>query len=164
MNTVYLALGTNIGNRTANLELVHRLISQRIGIVLKESSTYQTAPWGVEEQQEDYYNQVFCVKTSLDPMEVWHQCQVIEKKMGRLKTKQWAPRIIDIDILFFNDLVLMEEELKIPHPRLHERNFVLKPMCEIANEWKHPILGQTIEELLGACADELPAVALNLVH
>lgn len=161
MNTVYLSIGTNMGNRAANLELVHSLISRNIGIVSKESSIYETAAWGVENQ-EDYYNQVLCVKTALEPTVLLHKCQVIEQKMGRVRMLKWEPRIIDIDILFFNDLVLQEKELKIPHPLLQERNFVLKPLCEIAMEWKHPELNKTVQELLEICTDDTSAVLLEL--
>lgn len=161
MNTVYLSIGTNMGNRTANLELVHSLISRNIGIVSKESSIYETEAWGVENQ-ENYYNQVLCVKTSLEPALLLHKCQVIEQKMGRIREQKWEPRVIDIDLLFFNALVIDEKDLKIPHPLLQERNFVLKPLCEIAKEWTHPVLAKTVQELLEICTDESSAVLLEL--
>lgn len=160
MNTVYLSIGTNMGNRAANLELVHSLISRNIGIVSKESSIYETEPWGVDNQ-ENYYNQVLCVKTALEPAVLLHKCQVIEQKMGRIRMLKWEPRVIDIDILFFNQLVLREEGLEIPHPLLQERNFVLKPLCDIAKEWTHPVLNKTVQELLEICTDETSAVLLE---
>lgn len=149
-----------MGNRAANLELVHSLISRKIGIVSKESSIYETEPWGVENQA-NFYNQVLCVKTSLEPTLLLHKCHVIEQKMGRVRELKWEPRVIDIDILFFNELVLQEEDLKIPHPLLQERNFVLRPLCEIAKEWRHPVLDKTVQELLEICTDDTSAVLLE---
>lgn len=161
MNTVYLSIGTNMGNRAANLELVHSLISRNVGIVSKESSVYEAEPWGVTDQ-ENYYNQVLCVKTALEPVDLLRKCQVMEQKMGRVRLLKWEARIMDIDILFFNDLVIQEEALKIPHPLLQERNFVLKPLCEIAKNWRHPVLNKTAQELLEICTDETSAVLLEL--
>ena len=149
-----------MGNRIANLELVHSLISRNIGIISKESNIYETEPWEVENQ-ENYYNQVLCVKTVLEPAFLLHKCQVIEQKMGRVRGLKWEPRIIDIDILFFNDLVIQEKDLEIPHPLLQERNFVLKPLCEIATEWIHPVLDKTVQELLEICTDNTSAVLLE---
>ncbi|WMX12469.1 2-amino-4-hydroxy-6-hydroxymethyldihydropteridine diphosphokinase [Aureispira sp. CCB-E] len=161
MNTVYLSIGTNMGNRAANLELVHSLISRNIGIVAKESNIYETEPWGVEGQ-ENYYNQVLCVKTALEPAVLLHKCQVIEQKMGRSRIVKWEPRVMDIDILFFNDLVVKEEGLEIPHPLLQERNFVLKPLAELTTDWVHPILNKNVQELLEACTDKASVVLLEL--
>ena len=150
-----------MGNRMANLELVHSLISRNVGIVSKESNIYETEPWGVEDQ-ENYYNQVLCVKTALEPAVLLQKCQVMEQKMGRIRGLKWEPRVIDIDILFFNELVMKEKDLEIPHPLLQERNFVLKPLCEIAREWMHPVLEKTIQELLEICTDDTSAVLLEL--
>lgn len=164
MNTVYLALGTNLGNRAANLEVVHQLISSNIGIVSKESTIYETAAWGVEGGQPVYWNQVLCIKTILEPLKLLEKCQLIEKKMGRIRTIKWAPRIMDIDILFFNDRVIKGEALEVPHPLLQERNFVLVPLCEIAGDLMHPVLEKNITELRQNCGDELPITPLKLAH
>lgn len=154
MNLTYLAIGTNIGNRGANLELAISAINRLVGVVEVQSSTYQTAAWGLEHQA-DFYNQVLCVKTELEPIFLLKECQEIEKKMGRVRKENWGPRVIDIDILFFNDSTIKSTRLTIPHPLLQDRNFVLVPLCEIAEDRVHPVFQKKMVTLLRECKDEL---------
>jgi len=154
VNLIYLAIGTNIGNRAANLELAISSIQASVGVVELQSSIYQTAAWGLENQA-DFYNQVICVKTELEPIVLLEECQEIEKTMGRVRKENWGPRVIDIDVLFFNDKTIKNTRLTIPHPYLQDRNFVLVPLCEIAEDWIHPIFQKKIVTLLEECQDEL---------
>lgn len=152
MNELYLGLGSNEGNRGANLALVLRLLRKRLGLVVKESKIYETAAWG-KTDEPNYYNQVVVVKTTLPVLEAFKECQIIEQKMGRVRQEKWEARVIDVDLLYFNEEVMNGPELTLPHALLPERNFVLYPLVEIAPEKKHPVLGKTQAELLEACTD-----------
>jgi 2-amino-4-hydroxy-6-hydroxymethyldihydropteridine diphosphokinase len=154
MNELYLGLGSNEGNRAVNLALVLRLLSRRIGLVTKESTVYETEAWGKTDERP-YYNQVVLVKTTLSALNAFRECQIIEQKMGRVRKNKWGARIMDIDVLYFNDEVVNSEELTIPHALLTERRFVLTPLVEVAPQKKHPVLGKTQSELLEACTDAL---------
>lgn len=162
MNDLLIGLGSNEGNRTANLALAHRLLSRNIGIVLRESSVYETTPWGGVEQAP-YYNQVLWVKTVLSLEDAFRKCQILEQKMGRQRQEQWGPRIIDVDVLYYNQEQVSTTTLTVPHRHLHERRFVLQPLCEIAPDYHHPVLNQTTEQLLAACTDELSVHLLQQV-
>lgn len=161
MNKIYLGLGSNIGDRTANLELAAALVKEKIGGVVKASAIYQTAAWGLENQA-DFYNQVLCINTKLEPLDLLEHCQWIEQKLGRIRKENWGPRRIDIDILFFNNEIIQHETLTIPHPYMQDRNFVLLPFCEIAPEWLHPVFSKTMRLLLEECSDELAVQQLEL--
>ena len=154
MKELYLGIGTNEGNRTANLALVRRLLRRRVGLIIKESSIYQTAAWG-KEDQEDYYNQVLLVKTNLPLLEAFRECQIIEQKMGRIRNEQWAARIIDVDLLYFEEETADSEGLILPHALMTKRRFVLAPLAEVAPQKVHPILKKTSLELLEECTDTL---------
>lgn len=154
MNKVFLGIGTNLGNRSANLKEALTKIDEIIGRVSVASSVYETEPWGFMAE-EQFYNMVTEVETQLSPSGVLGSILMIETLLGRVRTgKLYTSRNIDIDILFYNDLVMNEEALKIPHPYLHERKFVLVPLYEIAPEFKHPVMNKTIAELLGLCNDK----------
>ena len=153
MNEVYLQLGSNIGDRLDNLDQSIKNISERIGNVLEKSSVYESTPWGVENQR-NFLNQVIFVKSNFDPYTILDLVLQIEKDMGRIRIEKWGERIIDIDILFIDDLIIESENLCIPHEFIAKRKFVLQPMCEIARAFIHPKLNKTISQLLEECIDE----------
>ena len=147
-HTVYLALGSNMGNRAANLKAaVDNLTPQ---VVLKQkSSVYETPPWGFADQPM-FLNQVLKAETYLEPEPLLHHLKRLEVVLGRVPSFDNGPRLIDIDILFFDDLILDSPALKLPHPHLHERAFVLVPLAEIAPDLVHPVLNKSIKDLLRA--------------
>ena len=154
MNKVYLLLGSNQQNPQKQLLLAQKNIAKNIGGIKRKSFIYQTAAWG-NTRQPDFLNQVIVVETKLTAAQTMQTILAIEKKMGRVRTKKNAPRIIDIDILFFNKEIIHTKDLDIPHPRLQERNFVLIPLNQLSPNLKHPVLNKTIKELLKTSADTL---------
>lgn len=159
MNTAILLIGGNLGDREANLSKAVQLI-RKIADVKKISALYQTAPWGSVEQP-DYLNQALLISTSLDALTLLHTLLDIEREIGRIRQEKWGSRVIDIDLIFFNSDIISSPELKVPHPRLHLRNFVLIPLKEIVPGYIHPVFNQTVEQLAAACIDELPARKLD---
>lgn len=156
-------MGTNLGDRQANLQRAIVEIEQNIGSILDCSSVYETEPWGVTDQPS-FYNQVLKVATSLDPLQLLTATLAIEKEMGRVRTGRYGARIIDIDILFFEDLVIETAQLTIPHPRITERNFVLAPLAEIAPDLVHPMSHQTISAIWDAGNDQLGVKKIHSVE
>lgn len=154
MKQVYLLIGGNLGNRTENLAQARDLINARCGVIHSASSLYETAAWG-KIPQPDYLNQVLLLETRLSPQELLSGILAIEKELGRYRNARYGPRTIDIDILFYEDMILHQENLQIPHPRIAERRFVLTPLHEIAPAFIHPELKKTISWLLENCPDEL---------
>ena len=148
MEKVFIGLGGNVGNVSENFDTAIEKIKELIGPVIKQSSLYKTEPWG-NKNQDDFLNQVVCVETNLKPGKVLNNILAIEKIMGRNRNKdnQFAPRTIDIDILLYGDKIINRNNLIIPHPRLHLRNFVLTPLMEIAPDLMHPILNKKIKDL-----------------
>lgn len=149
MTKVYLGLGTNMGDKEANLRTAVRLINDWIGKVTSLSSFYRTAPWGFVSDN-DFLNATACSETLLDPLEVLHLTQAIEKEMGRTTKSvegMYSDRPIDIDLLMYDDTVMQTPELTLPHPLMGERSFVMDPLAEIAGEVMHPVSGLTMEEM-----------------
>ncbi|MFL7869398.1 MAG: 2-amino-4-hydroxy-6-hydroxymethyldihydropteridine diphosphokinase [Anaerolineales bacterium] len=145
-HTVYIALGTNLGNRLANLRAAIQAMPPEIQ-VLAESHVYETPPWGYEEQPA-FLNMVIKAETKLEPEPLLKRLKQLEVELGREQNFRWGPRLIDLDILFYDDLVLDSPPLVIPHPRLHERAFVLVPLADIAPNYIHPVLDRPVRELL----------------
>ena len=152
MNTVFLQLGSNMGDRDAYLKNANKLIAEEIGAIQKKSKIYESVPWGVENQN-NYLNQVLEIKSEFLAEEVLEKVLQIEDKIGRIRNEKWGERIIDIDILFFNDLIVEKEGICIPHIHLHNRKFVLIPLNEIAPVFVHPKYNKTIGDLLADCKD-----------
>ena len=152
MNIVFLQLGSNLGDRELLLKDAITAIENRIGDVVKFSKIYESAPWRVEGQ-ENYLNQILKVRSTLLANEVLSIVLDIEKQLGRIRLEKWGERLIDIDIIFYNDSIIETPELCVPHKHLHERMFVLTPLHNIAPEMVHPKYNKTIEELLNMCRD-----------
>lgn len=163
MNSLFLITGGNIGNRKQNLQLAAQHIEQRIGNIRKSSSLYETAAWG-NTNQPSFYNQVHIVATTLNVQQTMATILKIEKEMGRIRTVKNAARIIDIDILFFNDAIINTGSIIIPHKEIPNRRFVLMPLNELAPDWIHPALKKNMDELLSACEDELAVAALSITN
>ncbi|WP_237040116.1 2-amino-4-hydroxy-6-hydroxymethyldihydropteridine diphosphokinase [Phocaeicola faecalis] len=143
---VYLGLGTNLGDKEANLHAAVQQINMRIGKVTSLSAFYVTAPWGFSSGHS-FLNAACCVETSLSPFGVLEETQSIERDLGRTKKSvdgNYSDRLIDIDILLYGDLILNTPTLTLPHPLMHERLFVMEPLAEIAPKVVHPVLKQTI--------------------
>ena len=154
MSGIYLLLGSNIGRRLKNLDRAKELIVSNGITIKKESQIYETAAWG-NEDQEAFLNQVIEVETKKSPQRLLQITQLIETEMGRVRYEKWGKRLIDIDILYFDDLIFQENDLSLPHPGIADRRFTLVPLVEIASEMVHPVLEKTQAELLSVCEDQL---------
>ena len=147
MATAYIGIGSNLGNRHENCLRAIELLQRKQVIATKLSSLYETEPWGMKDQPR-FINMAIQIETSLEPSELLTVLKEIEKEIGREKSSKWEPRTIDLDILLFDDIILNEDNLTIPHPLMHERDFVLRPLCEIAPDIHHPLLKLSICELM----------------
>ncbi|HKI55195.1 MAG TPA: 2-amino-4-hydroxy-6-hydroxymethyldihydropteridine diphosphokinase [Anaerolineales bacterium] len=146
---VYLSLGTNLGNRAANLKEAISSLPPQMNVKAR-SKVYETPPWGYTDQ-DNFLNQVVKAATYLEPEKLLKHIKRLEVAMGRKASFRYGPRLIDIDILFYDDVVLETSSLTIPHPDLHERGFVLLPMMDIAPDFVHPLKKKSIRELVGFC-------------
>ncbi len=160
MTETYLLLGTNLGEKLKNLEQAVSLLNANGVSVVECSGIYETEAWGVEDQPS-FLNQVILSQTDLSPHKLLKLINKIESEMGRVRHEKWKERLIDIDILYFGDSVLLEKDLKIPHPEIHNRRFTLMPIVEIAPQLLHPILGKTQVDLLNECSDPLKATLVR---
>lgn len=150
----YLSLGSNLGDRFQYLQFAQQKIEQFIGICTKKSSIYESLPWG-KTDQACFLNQVLEVETKLLPLSVLENCLAIENQLGRQRIEKWGTRTIDIDVLLYEQAQIDLPTLKIPHPYLAQRRFVLEPFCEIAPNIMHPTLQQNMANLLQNCPDML---------
>lgn len=149
-NKVYLALGSNVGNGKELIERAYMLLQERVGIITHKSALYTTMPEGFESNNL-FTNSAICLQTTHSAIDVLHLTQQIEKELGRMHKSvnlQYTDRSMDIDILYYNLEQINQEDLIVPHPRMHTRRFVLEPLCEIAPTLKHPIIGKNTQYLL----------------
>lgn len=154
MHTAYLLIGGNMGNRAVYLQQAIENIGKYCGDIVLQSSVYETAAWGVTDQPS-FYNQALALHTNFEPEALMKQLLAIEETMGRKRVQKMGPRIIDLDILLIDDLVVSTGLLTLPHPALPFRRFALLPLAEIAPALVHPVLQKTIPQLLSACTDNL---------
>jgi 2-amino-4-hydroxy-6-hydroxymethyldihydropteridine diphosphokinase len=161
-NNIVLLLGGNIGDTRGYLRNALTLLEQYMGFITHQSYFYKTASWGYNS--DDFINIGLVIETSKSAEECLIITQDIEDELGRIKEETsdaYSDRTLDIDIIFYNNLVLKSEKLTIPHPRMHERNFVLQPLAEMIPEFEHPVLKKTISELTKNCTDTSKATLLN---
>ena len=160
MNKIYLLTGGNIGDRKKNVETAAALIQKEIGSIVGSSKIYETEAWGITNQAS-FYNQVLFIESKFSAKEILQKILKIEEEMGRVRTIKNAARLIDIDILFFNDEVIHEPNLNVPHAEMVNRRFVLTPLNELAPNLVHPVLNKSIHYLLANCKDELKVTATS---
>jgi 2-amino-4-hydroxy-6-hydroxymethyldihydropteridine diphosphokinase len=154
MKRAYLLLGSNEGDREQWLRDAIIQVVTTCGTVIRMSSIYSTAAWGLEDQP-DFLNMTLAIDTNLSPTGLLAAIQQIEKNLGRQRDVKWGQRTLDVDILFYGDEVIALPDLKVPHPSLQERRFALEPLCEIAPTLVHPLLKKNISQLLDECRDPL---------
>ncbi len=148
MTKVYVGLGSNLGNRRENLVNAINRIGANAGIQVKDKSDFfETAPVG-GPPQPDYVNCAIELETEIEPQTLLKEFNKIERELGRKPGVRWGPRIVDLDILLYGDRIVNDHNLKIPHERMHERAFVLEPLCDISPDIKHPVLRVNVSELL----------------
>jgi len=155
---VHIGIGSNLGERADNCQKAIELLRGKAIIIRKISSLYETEPWGIEEQPK-FINLAIEVETTLSPHALLSILKDIENKIGRVKTLKWGPRTIDLDILFYGDEIINLDDIQIPHKLLHQRDFVLLPLIEIAPDKIHPVLKKTIKQLMEEFKD-----AQNIKH
>ena len=161
MATTYILLGTNLGNKTQNLQTATQMLIGKVGTLQQSSAIYETMPWGVEDQPI-FYNQVLAIDTNLEVNNLLEVTQSIEVTMGRQKYRKWGERLIDIDILYYDQVILENEHLNVPHSQIPNRRFTLIPLVEIAPDLQHPILKLTQTQLLEQCPDKLEVKKVEL--
>jgi 2-amino-4-hydroxy-6-hydroxymethyldihydropteridine diphosphokinase len=165
MNGIILLLGTNLGDRILNLSRAVRLLEKGNVKIVRNSSIYETEPFGIRSQPW-FLNMVLEIKSPLTPLDLLDTCLGIENQMGRIRKEKWGERLIDIDILYYNNQVIQSERLAVPHPGIPDRKFCLLPLCEHWAEWEHPVLNCNQQELLNKTEDKLHCqkTHLSLYH
>ncbi|MFT6337937.1 MAG: 2-amino-4-hydroxy-6-hydroxymethyldihydropteridine diphosphokinase [Saprospiraceae bacterium] len=161
MGKCHLHLGSNQGDRKVQLARAIQMIEESIGPVLSSSAMYETDAWG-KIDQNDFINIALEVEHYMTPNQLLKTVNKIEDQIGRIRLERWGPRLIDIDIIFIEDIVIDTEKLTIPHRLMHKRNFVLYPMVEIAAEFIHPVLNEYLSSILEDCEDETEVRRIKL--
>jgi len=161
MNKAYLLIGGNEGDRLSFLKQAREYISVLLGEIIEQSGIYETAAWG-KTNQPNFLNQVLLIETSLAAEVLMSNILIIERKMGRVRNEKYGARTIDIDILFYNEEIINLPDLKIPHPEIQNRKFVLVPMNEIAAQFIHPLFKKNIQTLLNECRDMLDVKKMGI--
>jgi 2-amino-4-hydroxy-6-hydroxymethyldihydropteridine diphosphokinase len=151
--TALIGTGSNLGDREQQLRQALQWTAEEVGEIVRTSALYQTSPWG-NIDQPDYLNQVWQIRTSLEPFRLMEKLLELEKRAKRERKEKWGARTLDLDLLFYEDYIIRTDALELPHPRLHLRNFVLIPLEEIAPEWEHPVFKKTIAQLREESQDE----------
>jgi 2-amino-4-hydroxy-6-hydroxymethyldihydropteridine diphosphokinase len=162
MDGKYLLLGSNLGNRLANLQRAIKLLKQKGIFTERTSSVYESEPWGIHEQ-DWFLNAVLEIESSLGPEQLLQSLLDVEKTMGRVRQIKWGPRLIDIDILYMDDHISNSDMLRLPHPGIPGRRFTLMPLVELIPDKKHPLSGATQVELLVQCEDPLKCVKSEMI-
>lgn len=158
-STTVILLGTNLGNKGSMLDQAKKSIQNKVGDLVKISSVYETAAWG-NTDQPSFLNCILQVSTHLSPADLLNSLLTIEADLGRIREKKWAPRTIDLDILYYEKEIISSNNLIIPHPQIQNRRFTLVPLCEILPDFIHPVLGLSNLELLSACLDQSDVVKI----
>jgi 2-amino-4-hydroxy-6-hydroxymethyldihydropteridine diphosphokinase len=159
-SSAVILLGTNLGDKLSMLESAKKSIQNKIGDITKSSSIYETAAWG-NTNQPSFLNCIVQVFTDFSPQILLEKLLNIEAEMGRIRLEKWAPRTIDLDILYYNNEVISNENLIIPHPQIQNRRFTLLPLFEILPDFIHPVLGISNLDLLSICEDSSEVVKYN---
>ncbi|MGQ7867895.1 2-amino-4-hydroxy-6-hydroxymethyldihydropteridine diphosphokinase [Sunxiuqinia sp. sy24] len=161
MAKVFLLLGGNLGNKKMIFNQAVALLEASVGQIVQQSSIYETEPWGFESD-DLFWNQVVVLETNLEAKTVLEKTQQIEHSLGRVRhAEQYSSRLIDLDILLYDQLEMQSSTLEIPHPRMGERRFVLAPLAEIAPGFIHPVFKKTVDQLLSECPDQLAVKKLE---
>lgn len=161
MNKLFFEIGGNQGNKISNISLAKEAITNNIGIIVNESGIYESPPWGFESN-DSFYNQTLLVETKLPIEKVLERLLEIEKLLGRVRSaSRYSSRTMDIDILFYDKVIMNTDLLSIPHPRMHLRKFVLIPLCEIAPDFIHPVFNKDIKQLLNECKDDSECLKIS---
>lgn len=162
MESLYLLLGGNLGDKKLIFDESCKLLENTLGKIVSKSSVYETEPWGFETE-DIFWNQVIVIKCNLDPFKILHFTQHCEIELGRIRnSKQYSSRVIDIDILFYGEQIISTENLQIPHPLIAERKFTLVPLCELNPEFNHPVLRKSLSDLLNECTDRMKVTKITV--